>query len=1318
MTDEEVDRCFKVLVLVEMSSNCTCFVLVDQDLQSTRSSIAQWLEFIGMSSSKSSIVLHTDAERAVGQLVSRVSSNFTFTIRRASPQQHRSVGGAERGVRRLKENLAVLRADLNKGGVDIPFTKDSLQLVLTYLSLVHNHFGKSPSADLSPLEFVSERKLSKPQTALYGMSVVAEAPSSLLKNSPNETRSIEAIYLHGGLGTGPVVQGKIRVGSELVLKRFVARNVKPILPFSWNLELAGDLLMKVDDKHTLPDVTEVPRLTEGETAVGGERSPTPQFVEYPDGAPGDLVREMKESDDSLLVENQERKKRTSGTAFPSSPRPMTMRRQGPLVQPQTVPETVEVLPASEGTTVPPSRLDLQFSPTPNCPACTTGMNVPGIRHSAVCKRRRDEFDAGRSEVPLTESPVVPPIVDMEVEASEAEAVPGMGDVYRSRFKRGSDTSVQELEQEMADERSEMLSEIKPELFWMDSGTPMVTSMFFSLTPHVLSEPITTPEFFDGSLESIQFSSKGGHSSATLTLGGATVLVWAPDEVIDDMSLASLDAALGFEGMKEEVQNLEKCSTGVAMREYEVQAMKGKFPSMRVIGCRWVAALKSSSRVRCRIVAKDLARGTSAKALGYSSPTPSIEALHLLLVLAANRNYHVASIDISHAFMHSPLPSQEKVALRMPLSVSHEDGEPLYLLLKKSLNGLRNASSHWMALLSSTIKSIGLWSDQIEPCVFAGYVMEPNSDQFAGFAMVMAYVDDVLIASSNERTETIVKDTIGGVVPVKSTGKIWPAQDGGGKLVFIGRTISRTPGHATIHLSVSDEYLSSTFSEFGITSGSKAVPDVASHLEKTMTDQLAKQPLSPEGYSRFRRCLGRLLWLSQTRHDLKLWLSIIGVQQAQPMHGTEMAIKSVLRYLFADNNVELALPSNGYEDLFESVGKRTSCFLHTFSDASFAPYRFNQRKGISGGIVMCEGGLIRSLARQQQALSLSSCEAEIYAIQLMSQESVAFSRFVHRMLFSLNEISEPEIVEVLLESDSSSALQLLMSETLPRRSRHVEIRLLWLREQIQSKKISIKHKPGVDNPADLFTKCLHTREFMKHRTTIGFLRVDGPVQDLMSLAPASEKGFVFVEVCCKEGSSLQKCCIDSKIPYAGVVKDVEFRGVQRSLGRFMTGHREEGSWIHMHISTPCSSGSPLKNFSSGETDADREWEPIMTGVLSLLEEECFPDSISFELPKTNSIWNRDVTKRLIERAGLKHSQEVFLCQALYRGKDGKPINKVLRFQTTHLSFAQSLGRRFGVCFCLEHAAFDQVGWSQTGYYNRTLARAIINAAKASKRLNKR
>ena len=279
-------------------------------------------------------------------------------------------------------------------------------------------------------------------------------------------------------GTGPVVQAKIRVG------------------------------------NSLPDVAEVARLVEREAAVDGARSPAPPYVQYPDGAPGDLVREMKESGDSLLVGNQE-KKRSSDGEFPSSPRPMTMRRQGPLSRQPTVQEEVEPPATNAGTIGSPNRPDLQFTPTSNCPACMTGMNVPGICHSAACKRRRDECDAGRGEALPADVTTIPPVVDMEVEASGEDVAPGRVDVYRTRFKRGSDTSVQELEQEMADERSEMLSEIKPDLFWMDSGTPIVTSMFFSLTLHVLSEPIATPEFFDGSLESIQFSSKGGHSSLSV-----------------------------------------------------------------------------------------------------------------------------------------------------------------------------------------------------------------------------------------------------------------------------------------------------------------------------------------------------------------------------------------------------------------------------------------------------------------------------------------------------------------------------------------------------------------------------------------------------------------------------------------------------------------------------------------------------------------------------------------------------------------------------------------------------------------------------------
>ena len=42
-------------------------------------------------------------------------------------------------------------------------------------------------------------------------------------------------------------------------------------------------------------------------------------------------------------------------------------------------------------------------------------------------------------------------------------------------------------------------------------------------------------------------------------------------------------------------------------------------------------------------------------------------------------------------------------------------------------------------------------------------------------------------------------------------------------------------------------------------------------------------------------------------------------------------------------------------------------------------RFNNRKGVSGGAVFFERSLVRSLSRQQQALSLSSCEADRFMV---------------------------------------------------------------------------------------------------------------------------------------------------------------------------------------------------------------------------------------------------------------------------------------------------------------------------------------------------
>ena len=165
-------------------------------------------------------------------------------------------------------------------------------------------------------------------------------------------------------------------------------------------------------------------------------------------------------------------------------------------------------------------------------------------------------------------------------------------------------------------------------------------------------------------------------------------------------------------------------------------------------------------------------------------------------------------------------------------------------------------------------------------------------------------------------------------------------------------------------------------------------------------------------------------------------------------------------MFNDRHTGLCFPSR-CESLSEGLEENQlkTIHLHSFADASFAPYRFNNRRCLSGGAVYFERSLVRTTSKQQQALALSSCEAELYALQAICQESIAFSKLTHRLMFSLGEVEEREAVHVYMESDSSSAIQLLRAIDIPKKSRHVEIRLLWLREQLGSGQLFLKHRAG-------------------------------------------------------------------------------------------------------------------------------------------------------------------------------------------------------------------------------------------------------------------
>ena len=374
-------------------------------------------------------------------------------------------------------------------------------------------------------------------------------------------------------------------------------------------------------------------------------------------------------------------------------------------------------------------------------------------------------------------------------------------------------------------------------------------------------------------------------------------------------------------------------------------------------------------------------------------------------------------------------------------------------------------------------------------------------------------------------------------------------------------------------------------------------------------------------------------------------------------------------------------------MLQGLERKNGVKLVCFSDASHAPLRSTGRRGVTGGVITALGFLIKSLSRHQQLVSLSSMEAELYAMQAVAQEMVAVGRFLGRVLYTLGKSTEREVSGILF-SDSESSLKLLRNMDIPRKSRHLEIKLEWIKEQINRQRLEIRFLRGTDNPSDMLTKCLGTAVFDHHRVSLGFEVVEGP---LASVTRLKHHNLVIVEVCCERGSSIAIEARRMGIFYIGVTKDMEthkvFSGVRETLLQF-----REPKNVFVHVSSPCSSGSPLRHLrESGEpTDADFQWNEIFPYVGKYLK---LGAHSSFELPWHNEIWGRQLTLETLRCAGHDFDTPVHLCSTGLRSRSGRPVGKKLGFTSSSKPFVMTLSKLFGSCKCTsEHASMSDVDWS--------------------------
>jgi ribonuclease HI len=141
-------------------------------------------------------------------------------------------------------------------------------------------------------------------------------------------------------------------------------------------------------------------------------------------------------------------------------------------------------------------------------------------------------------------------------------------------------------------------------------------------------------------------------------------------------------------------------------------------------------------------------------------------------------------------------------------------------------------------------------------------------------------------------------------------------------------------------------------------------------------------------------------------------------------------------------------------------KDSSPDLIGYSDASFAEEE--GRKSTTGYVFLKNGGPISWRSAKQSTVALSSTEAEYMALSAAAQEGL-------HLKFLEAEIKKKK--QLVIFEDNQSAIFQSENKKFSHRSKHIEVRHHFIREQVEKEEVKLIHVPSEKMLADILTKPL-------------------------------------------------------------------------------------------------------------------------------------------------------------------------------------------------------------------------------------------------------